>query len=375
MSRTVQCTSTPIDPSIPFSILDLKAQAVRLPVSKGAQILLSELLTWSGERGYCWWSNNAIARDLKWSSSCVWRRTSELQGAGLLASIPRPGRSNYWVPLPGPAKMARLKNELSPLADSRGPFLKENEKLKRCTVPQPSTGTEQPHPSPESNVNAVKLCSKDEVPSDSEPISPRIPIIISESRNSPAQLTTPRNSSLSTAPTAKAPLTDDQRFLMETIEQTCSDFHSRGHFINLTRRYDEQTIHMALSITREKIALESGVKGGAYFTATLRALAEASSAQPGNHQPEQGYDRPAFPKPSSSVESQLDRLQDQYPHLLVHPLFDRYVTVKTQAMGAETPSQRGSYLGSYEAFLRDNHEQIYETKPRFRADRSERAAA
>ena len=141
MSRTVQCTSTPIDPSIPFSILDLKAQAVRLPVSKGAQILLSELLTWSGERGYCWWSNNAIARDLKWSVSSVWRRTAELQEAGLLASIPRPGRSNYWVPLPGPAKMTRLENELTPFANSRRPFLKENEKLKRCTVPYLSTST------------------------------------------------------------------------------------------------------------------------------------------------------------------------------------------------------------------------------------------
>ena len=123
------------------------------------------------------------------------------------------------------------------------------------------------------------------------------------------------------------------------------------------------------------MSLESGVNGGAYFTATVKALTKLSCVRVGNRQSEQGYGPPAFPKAPSSVESQLDRLQDQYPHLLVHPLFDRYVTVKTQAMGAETPSQRGSYLGSYEAFLRDNHEQIYETKPRFRADRSTLAAA
>ena len=131
---------TPRNPSTPFSILDLKAQAVRLPISKGAQILLSELLTWSGERGYCWWGKPAIAKDLNWSVSEVWRRATELKRAGLLEVVPRPGRSNYWVPLPGRNRMERVQNELAPLADSRGPFLKEKRKeLKRCVVPNQST--------------------------------------------------------------------------------------------------------------------------------------------------------------------------------------------------------------------------------------------
>ena len=135
MSWTSQWYCTPRYQSITFSILDLKAQAVRLPISKGAQILLSELLTWSGEKGYCWWSVPKIAKDLGWSVSAVWRKSTELKESGLLAVIPRPGRSNYWVPLPGPAKMERVQNELTPLADPRGPFLKENEKqIKRCTV-------------------------------------------------------------------------------------------------------------------------------------------------------------------------------------------------------------------------------------------------
>ena len=75
-----QTTNSSSSPSIPFSILDLKAQSVRLPVSKGAQILLSELLTWSGERGYCWWSNKAIARDLKWS--VVFRMAQDRRASG-----------------------------------------------------------------------------------------------------------------------------------------------------------------------------------------------------------------------------------------------------------------------------------------------------
>jgi hypothetical protein len=248
-----QITNSPPSRSIPFSILDLKAQAVRLPISKGAQILLSELLTWSGERGYCWWSNNAIARDLKWSVSSVWRRTAELQEAGLLASIPRPGRSNYWVPLPGLAKLARLKNELTPLADSRRPFLKENYKLKRCTVQKDCSNIEKPPPSPEpKNDNAVKS------PSEISPKPNQRQDLLSETKTSNQK--------------PKANLTPDQWFLIHDIEQECRDFHSRGNFINLVRRHDEEVIRTALSVTREKIALESGVNAGAYFYRTLQSM-------------------------------------------------------------------------------------------------------
>ena len=63
----------------------------------------------------------------------------------------------------------------------------------------------------------------------------------------------------------KASLTPDQWLLVEDIETACRDFHSRGHFINLVRRYNEESIHTALSITKEKLSLESGVNAGAYF--------------------------------------------------------------------------------------------------------------
>jgi hypothetical protein len=267
MSRTSQCSSTFTDPSTKFSILDLKAQAVRLPVSKGSQILLSELLTWSGEKGYCWWGTPAIAKDLNWSVSAVWRRATELKQAGLLEVIPRPGRSNFWVPLPGPAKMQRLQNELTPLAESRGPsYEKKTEKsIKRCTVPNLGTSTKQTPPPP-SNANTVKMSS--EIPTTRK------------------QHPVPGKKQAETSkPKPKANLTPHQWLLIQDIEQECRDFHSRGNFINLVRQHDEEVIRTALSVTREKIALESGVNAGAYFYRTLQSM-NGDRDIPVHHEPE-----------------------------------------------------------------------------------------
>lgn len=274
----VQVSKSSHDPSIPFSILDLKAQAVRLPVSKGSQILLSELLTWSGEKGYCWWSVPKIAKDLGWSSSAVWRSSTELKESGLLAVIPRPGRSNYWIPLPGRDRMERLQKELAPLAESRGPFLKEKEESqKRCTVPDLRTSTKQPPPSPELNVNAVKTCSQEmaSLPGtnpDTLKDSHQKPIPIVQTplhepiRQKPAPpVTVPKSKS-------KTSITTEQIFLVEEIEQVTGDTWSRGHFVNLVRQADETVIYAALSVTREKKSLESGVNLGAYFTATLKGM-------------------------------------------------------------------------------------------------------
>ncbi len=357
MSKTVQCNSTPVDPSIPFSILDLKAQAVRLPVSKGAQILLSELLTWSGERGYCWWSNNAIARDLKWSVSSVWRRTPSFRKRVFLASIPRPGRSNYWVPLPGPAKMARLADELTPLANSRCPFLKENEKLKRCTVPQPSTGAEPPLPPEDRNVNAVEVDSKEIPPSQApqvqepkeafqQPTSEPPKLTVSEpiqQKPTPVELSQPPRKPL---------LTPEHLFLVEEIENVTGDTWSRGHFINLVRQTDEHTIYAALSVTREKMSLESGVRGGAYFTATLKGMKGLSCLNPSTK------------KPEPSLDDRLRSLELEYSSLLVRDLFHRYVELKTEGAGGEPVD----WLGSYEKFLSSHHEQVYAQKPQYRRE-------
>jgi len=276
-----QCNNSSPDPSTRFSILDLKAQAVRLPVSKGSQILLSELLTWSGERGYCWWSVPKIAKDLGWSASSVWRRSAELQDAHLLEVIPRAGRSNYWVPLPGPAKMERLRIELTPLAESRGPFLKENEKPKRCTVEKSCASTEKAPASP-SNVNAVKICPQKMAPlQGTNPDTPLdslqepIPAVQTPPQSEPIQhKPTPIETS---KPKTKASITAEQIFLVEEIERTTGDTWSRGHFLNLVRQADEQTIYAALSVTREKITLESGVNAGAYFTSTLKGMTGLAS--------------------------------------------------------------------------------------------------
>ena len=66
--------------------------------------------------------------------------------------------------------------------------------------------------------------------------------------------------------------TPDHLFLVQEIERITGDTWSRGHFVNLVRQVDEQTIYAALSVTREKRSLESGVNGGAYFSATVRGM-------------------------------------------------------------------------------------------------------
>ena len=164
MSRISNNTPISGNQSIPFSILDLKSQAFRLPVSKAAQILLSELLSWSGERGFCWWGVSTIAQDLNWSNATVWRKAKELKKSGLLEVIPRPGRSNYWVPLPGPLKMQRLQNELTPLAIPRVLLEKKKEKKEeRCTVEKECADTNQaPSSTRGQNVNVIDFESVEE---------------------------------------------------------------------------------------------------------------------------------------------------------------------------------------------------------------------
>lgn len=282
MSSAQVSKSSP-DPSIPFSILDLKAQAVRLPVSKGAQILLSELLTWSGEKGYCWWSVPKIAKDLRWSSSAVWRRATELKRAGLLEVIPRPGRSNFWVPLPGKAKMERLRSELTPLATPRGPsYEKKTENLKRCTVKGHCGSTDLPSLPPSPNVNALKICSNEMSPipktgmNTSEASIQDLNPILQRLSDQPIQ----HESESSTLPPkfkTTVPITSDHLLLVEEIERVTGDTWSRGHFVNLVRQTDEQTVYAALSVTKEKMTTESGVNPGAYLTATLKGMIGLSS--------------------------------------------------------------------------------------------------
>jgi len=179
--------------------------------------------------------------------------------------------------------MERLRIELTPLATPRGPFLKENEKLKRCTVEKDCASTDQASASPEPNVNAIKICSEKMaslpgtnpdtlIDCDQEPI----PVVQTQPQPEPIRQK-PAPPVTGPKPKTKAPITPEQIFIVEEIEKTTGDTWSRGHFVNLVRRVDEQTIYGALSVTREKMTLESGVNGGAYFTSTVRGMIELAS--------------------------------------------------------------------------------------------------
>jgi len=99
----------------------------------------------------------------------------------------------------------------------------------------------------------------------------------------------------------RASITSEQILLVEEIEQVTGDTWSRGNFVNLVRQTDEQTIYAALSVTREKKALESGVNLGAYFTATLKGM--AGLARLGERPPVH-----VMPKPSPPDYSTAPRL-------------------------------------------------------------------
>jgi len=285
MSRTVNHTPTSNYQSIPFSILDLKSQAFRLPVSKAAQILLSELLSWSGERGYCWWGVSAIAQDLNWSNATVWRKAKELKKSGLLEVIPRPGRSNYWVPLPGPSKMKRLKNELTPIAVPRGPFLKEKEKKEeRCTIKKDCTNTNQTPPSQKNqNVNVIDFEPVEEksFPTKSNPQK----IISSTTTHHQLKPNMMRKSVPVPAPEPpehpcpipekisnknKENSTFNMDLVME-IEQLTGDRKSRRCWIKIVKTIPENTIYAGLSSLR--IAMSEGIikNPGSYMVGTIKS--------------------------------------------------------------------------------------------------------
>jgi len=284
MSGISNNTPTSGNQSIPFSILDLKSQSFRLPVSKAAQILLSELLSWSGERGFCWWGVSTIARDLNWSNATVWRKATELKKSGLLEVIPRPGRSNYWVPLPGPSKMKRLENELTPLANPRGLLEKKKEKKEeRCTVDRVCTSTNQALPShKDQNVNVIDFESVKEksFPTKSNPrkiISSTTtyhqskPNMIRKSIPVPAP--EPPEQSCPIPEKNQTKINENCTFnmdLVREIEQLTGDRKSRRCWIKIVKSVSENTIYAGLSSLR--IAMSEGIikNPGSYLVGTIK---------------------------------------------------------------------------------------------------------
>ena len=180
----------------------------------------------------------------------------------------------------------------------RGPFLKENEKqIKRCTVPDLSTLTEQPPPSPKpQNVNAINMSLIQETTPDKIPCTVQDQVSLVKTAHQPA-LTQQKSVSpnMDSNPKDMISLTPDHLFLVQDIERVTGDTWSRGHFVNLVRQTDENTIYAALSVTREKASLESGVNLGAYFTSTLKGMIGLGNlrAKPESHslpqQPQPDY--------------------------------------------------------------------------------------
>ena len=194
--------------------------------------------------------------------------------------------------------MERVQNELTPLADPRGLFLKENEKqIKRCTVPDLSTLTEQPPPSPKpQNVNAINMSPIQETTPDKITCTVQHQVSLLKTAHQPAPT---QHKSVPSTMDSKSKdmisLSPDRLFLVEEIERVTGDTWSRGHFVNLVRQTDENTIYAALSVTREKGSLESGVNLGAYFTSTLKGMTGLGNlrAKPESHslpqQPQPDY--------------------------------------------------------------------------------------
>jgi len=298
MSRISNNTPTSSNQSIPFSILDLKSQAFRLPVSKAAQILLSELLSWSGEKGYCWWGVSTIAQDLNWSNATVWRKATELKKSGLLEVIPRPGRSNYWVPLPGPLKMKRLKNELTPLAIPRVLLEKKKEKKEeRCTVEKECADTNQaPSSTRDQNVNVIDFESVEEksFPTKSNPQK-----IISSTttyhqlksnmmrKSVPVPAPEPPEHSCPIPERSPNKINENCTFNMDLvleIEQLTGDRKSRGCWIKIVKSVPENTIYAGLSSLR--IAMNEGIVGnsGSYLVGTFKNYYPDLFSSKKNHQ-------------------------------------------------------------------------------------------
>ncbi|MFC1833530.1 hypothetical protein ACFL2Q_02195 [Thermodesulfobacteriota bacterium] len=143
-------------------------------------------------------------------------------------------------------------------------------------VPTPVPCTNELPSRDEENVNALEMLSNSEDQSqptetpDQEPISNPTPqsLCIPEpsdtvqTQSQPSPTLAKKTEQLLQTPPPKANLTPDQWCLLEDIEAATGDTWSRGHFINLIRNHDESTIYAALSVTKEKMSLESGVRGG-----------------------------------------------------------------------------------------------------------------
>jgi len=273
MSRTPYNIGTPVEQSTSFTLINQSLEAVAL--KPGPRLLLTRIVSWCGSKGRCWYSVETMATKLGVSVRTVQRWKKELIQSEYLAETSSPYRSPYLIPYPSKLNDPNFTDVTSGVTDLTPLLLREERIKERCTVDKVCTSTNQTPLSPkDQNGNAIKIES-DEITSlpetsvdkDLHQSSPSFiqPPVLSSSVQQKSKL-------IITRPKTRLHLTPDQFFLVEQIEQVTGDTWSRGNFINLVRQADEQTVYAALSITREKKILESGVNLGAYFTATLKGL-------------------------------------------------------------------------------------------------------
>ena len=272
---TVKNTISGSPESSPIDFINQSLEAAAL--KPGPRLLLARIVSWSGKKGRCWYSVETMASRLSVSVRTIQRWKKDLLQSGFLAEILSPYRTPYLIPYPDGLSIPAAKTDTSGVTALSPSLLKKERIEERCTVPNHGTLTEASPPYPEWNDNAVKICSEDlslvtETTSFTPPIEP-IPELVSvlQAPSQPESIQhKPVPSTVLLKP--KLPLTQDHLFLVEEIERVTGDTWSRGHFINLVRQTDEQTIYSALSVTKEKISLESGVNAGAYLTATVKGL-------------------------------------------------------------------------------------------------------
>jgi len=310
MNATAQIISFPPQKSI-FS--DIKATLKAKGLSKGAKVLWTLLRTCAGQKGRIRFRLSRLAEEIDASVSQTKQYVTELKNRGLLEALATPGRSNTWVvldpePSPGPTEITQPVDQPDPAGGPTPPsrstgYIKEV--LKEQNVENvPETREVSSVPTSEAtqgmdNVNAVKIATLEEK---IDRLTTTVAQLV-ERNQAPSPPSTPLPpSSEPTQEKPKARLSAEQETLVEDIEQTCQDFHSRGQFVNIARQCSEETIRQALSQTRHKLATESRVNGGAYFVATVRAMAEGTCQQT---IPEP--DPPCTVKPQETQETPITR--------------------------------------------------------------------
>lgn len=214
-----------------------------LPTEARLLYVILCLMAWS--KGYCFPSQTTQAEGLGRSERQVRRLLKTLEQAKLLQTLRGGNRPTRYYPVGvQPEDTCGQAQDTGGGEEDRGDRRtpKENVQDVKNVLPETpvTTPKPKPKPKPKTNVNAFQKHYRE-----------------------------PRKSF--------SPRPNHRDELVREIEQVTGDTWSTGWFHTLVRNNDQQTVRMALSITRDKMAQDSGVNGGAYFTATIKGLRSCQS--------------------------------------------------------------------------------------------------